>query len=64
MFDVCKISSALTISKNTRAGARGTRALVACTNSLVCLRAKFRFNRGGGGGGGGCHKGIIKIGAS
>jgi hypothetical protein len=47
--DKCKISNTLTISKDTKVGAKGTRAMVAHTNSLVCPRAKFRPNQCKGG---------------
>jgi hypothetical protein len=53
MSNECKVSNALTISKDAEVRARGARALAACVNSLTHPKVKLcpnrhRVTRGGG----------------
>ncbi len=43
----CKANNVLTISKDTKGGARGARALTTCENFSTCTKVKFLgFNLG------------------
>ncbi len=45
MSNRCKASNALIIFKHAKVGARGAKALIACANSLACLRVKFHISQ-------------------
>jgi hypothetical protein len=58
VYGECKANNALAIFEITKTRARGSRALAAHVNSLVCHKAKLHFNQHERG----CHKGRIEIG--